>query len=581
MYVSVHRKATGRACRKYHVHFRSRVSAGAYHTSSPDVPAPIANCPSFHVERTGSVSMYDHLRRTTATRRTCTALGSMPSLRAMVPDLGPLGTSVPTARNAKQGKYSRAVYSRRNIGVLVPGIDRKSNSKLYLPSLQPLELNLLPPTTSHASLSMLPPVCIVAEEEDQIPSGLTAQMSHIERRYDAEVMRLRARERVDRRSHPGEPRVRAPPRDGRVDIGADSLEEDIGGGPPPIRTLDVTPLPVSFRRAGDLEDRVPLDFIRFVAALGRGGNGRAVRHLAFGMVDFRGTPEEDAARLFGDVLPNHATLEAITFDRCGFSKRQVELFASSLPEASAGLVELHFLGGAVGWEGVHGGLDADSCKLICRAASSSRNLRDLDIRVKEVLADTLDNVAASSSPLLDLTVRVDDLISHECVARLARQLRTNTTMTRLVFQPRRRYLPAEPRDPDLFRPIEEVLETYNVTLESVVVLESDADRPTAAQARMDDLLRRNRHVEHALTMWQQRPGSGNPGERSLSLLAPQLLALAGRLPTLLYHRLLRRGDASELCQLVVHRRAAGAKKRGRETAARLDVKDEPTQEKVP
>jgi hypothetical protein len=61
-----------------------------------------------------------------------------------------------------------------------------------------------------------------------------------------------------------------------------------------------------------------------------------------------------------------------------------------------------------------------------------------------------------------------------------------------------------------------------------------------------------------------------------------LLALAGRLPTLLYHRLLRRGDASELCQLVVHRRAAGAKKRGRTTRSCVGVEDdEPNQEKEP
>lgn len=103
---------------------------------------------------------------------------------------------------------------------------------------------------------------IVAKEERGTGSRPDQQhkMSHIERRYDAEVMRHRARGGADRRRRRRRPPLR---QRGRVDMNADnfreaadSLEDSDG---PPIRTLELLPLPDSFRRVGDLEDRVPQD----------------------------------------------------------------------------------------------------------------------------------------------------------------------------------------------------------------------------------------------------------------------------------------------------------------------------------
>lgn len=102
----------------------------------------------------------------------------------------------------------------------------------------------------------------------------------------------------------------------------------------------------------------------------------------------------------------------------------------------------------------------------------------------------------------------------------------------------------------LFRPIEELLETYNVTLETVrVSLAGSGVTPAsslASQPRVDELTRRNRHIQRALSMLE-RPGSGVEGSIHLW---PAAAAMVSSLPTLL-HRFLRRGEANDLCRLVV------------------------------
>ena len=105
--------------------------------------------------------------------------------------------------------------------------------------------------------------------------------------------------------------------------------------------------------------------------------------------------------------------------------------------------------------------EADECRLICQAAIGNTNLRVLDLRAKDALADTLDDAVAHSS-LQRLKVRADEW-SEECVASVARQLRTNTTLEHLHVMKG-----GWGGNPALaFLRIVEVLETYNVTLRKV------------------------------------------------------------------------------------------------------------------
>jgi hypothetical protein len=379
---------------------------------------------------------------------------------------------------------------------------------------------------------------------------------------------------------------------------ADILEDAAAGGPPVTGTLSLrlrsTRGPAVRGRDGDDGGGDPRDFARFVAALARGGGGGSVRNLVFRGVDWQSTSVEETGRLLGEVLPHHPALESVTFFQCGFSLPLLERFASSVPAAGAAatttttrLASVHFEGRQLDREqaGIIAdmvrrnaclstlviagglGLDAGSCQLLCQSLPGNTTLRVLDVLVHEVFANTLDSVAtaasSSSSWLRDLTVRVYNPISDECVESLARQLRTNTTMTRL----RLLHANADPltdRPDHLFRPIEDVLDTYNFALAAVTVA-PPIDGPPSAQCRIDGLVRRNQRIKRALWMWQ-RPSSSRAA--SPAGLWPQLLAPAGILPTLLY-RLVRHGDANELCQLLVSRRhrTTCAKKRGRTASA--------------
>jgi hypothetical protein len=114
--------------------------------------------------------------------------------------------------------------------------------------------------------------------------------------------------------------------------------------------------------------------------------------------------------------------------------------------------------------GVDAPMDADSCKTICRAASKCKNLRVLKIRANELHNDMMDDVAVSSSPLNE--VWVGGFFSEESVASLARQLRSITTMTSLVLFHRTRDPPSS-EEAERFRPIANVLDIFNFTLERV------------------------------------------------------------------------------------------------------------------
>jgi hypothetical protein len=138
-------------------------------------------------------------------------------------------------------------------------------------------------------------------------------------------------------------------------------------------------------------------------------------------------------------------------------------------------------------------------------------------------------------------------MTAESLAGLARELRTNTTLTHLEVTDAEEDPPLANR-PNPFRPIEEVLEADNFTLQEADWFQgSDASREAIGR-----LLRRNRWIKSALDALR-RPivPRGTPGrqhlqqqQRQIQLqvrLAPRVLAALGRFPTVLY-RFLRRGE---------------------------------------
>jgi hypothetical protein len=402
--------------------------------------------------------------------------------------------------------------------------------------------------------------------------------------------------RPRRRVQQGEPATLAHATAAAAAAGAAAVAEG-GGGADPVHIAVI-----SFMDAAqDLEDgegvpignlivtvhgheeqqQVSAGFRRFVAALlGREEGGRAVRKLELVSVDWEGLPEEPVAELFGVVLPSRPTLVSISFYFCPVPPRFLEVFTASAP------TELRFVGGTVdrecaraiadillrkvplsrlevnpiGFDSSDAALDAESCKIICREAAKSPDLRALKIRVKEGHDDALDDVAASSSSLAELTVL--GLLSDASVAGLAKQLRTNTTMTKLVLLSRT----ADPASdyPERFWPIASVLDTYNVTLENVELAYSVAG--SAVVATINDLLRRNRGIRTALEHIQLSRGYN----LAPAGLWPAALGRVRHFPTLLY-RLVRKGSVdSPSDRLVGHFGGAGSatdrRRRGRSAA---------------
>jgi hypothetical protein len=173
------------------------------------------------------------------------------------------------------------------------------------------------------------------------------------------------------------------------------------------------------------------------------------------------------------------------------------------------------------------------------------SLRWLRIEVADRLADTLDQVAVSSS-LKHLAVEFGNPVSDETVVRIITQLRTNTTLTSLsLTQPT--FRPWMDR-PELFRPIASVLDTYNFTLKTVELAPSLAG--SAVVLRINDLLRRNRRIRRALQrLLQPRGCRASPPPT----LLPEALGTVSSFPTLLY-RFLRKGDLTKLSDLLLFRR---------------------------
>jgi hypothetical protein len=308
------------------------------------------------------------------------------------------------------------------------------------------------------------------------------------------------------------------------------------------------------------EENGPRAFRRFVALLGQS----TVRKVNFYWVDFRAAPEEDAGRLFGGVLPTHPALATIELT-CDVPARHLSLFAAALASARAAgargapLALLHVGGTGFDRERAQAiatilrsngplvrlcvspkaGVESDHCKLLFRSLASNTTLRRLDIRVKEVLDDTLDYDASSAS-LQELCVSSENPFPHGAVASLAAQLRTNTALTVLSMNEATAPDPSGERS-EVLRPIASALETYNFTLQHVHLSSPLAESAVAGSIR--ELLRRNRRIRYMVGALQSL------GDYHRVLPPPLWLAalgMASRFPTLLY-RFFRRGDVNDLC----------------------------------
>jgi hypothetical protein len=302
------------------------------------------------------------------------------------------------------------------------------------------------------------------------------------------------------------------------------LEQSEG---PPIKFLCVYMPSEEERNDEEIRnDAEAREFRRLVTALGRGEGRRTVREIEFCDVDWHALPEEDVERLLVEALPAHSTLKRICFSGTDIPARYVRLLTSSLPtENVTPLEHLQFLGQNVDHESAQaiadmirrnvaledldveprqgevdpdglssGGLDANDCKLICQAVSCNTKLRSLYVKTKEVFSDTMDG-AASSSSLRHLLVASGSAYPDGSVASVAQQLRVNTTMEGLyLFQ--KETVGAATDRPERFRPIQEVLETFNFTLRVLNVgMESLRWHEQESVAK---LLRRNGQIQRAL-----------------------------------------------------------------------------------
>jgi hypothetical protein len=373
---------------------------------------------------------------------------------------------------------------------------------------------------------------------------------------------------------------------------ADYLEESDGG---PIERLCVLPplledleeeLGEEFEEAIRQENDAA-SFRRFVAALGRRQErgGRAVRQIHFDNVDWDVLREEDLARFFGEVLPAHPTIETIGLAGYEIPQSYVRLLLASIGTGSSATpLRTLLLQCAIGRDTIPAvadmirrnaplselrvdpltgpELDADDCRRICQSALRNTHIRVLHLRAKDVSADTLDDVVAHST-LTKLVVSADEW-SDECVTRVTKQLRANTTLERLYVIKRKDEDPSP-----FFRPLAHVLETYNVTLRKVGLrwfIPQKAEHVMEERV-LTGLRRRNRLIRQAIDQLEPRSYHVVP-----ATLLPRMLGMASPLPTVLY-RFLRKGDLNTLCDLLRPRGSARGPKRVREQskAAAVDV----------
>jgi hypothetical protein len=333
---------------------------------------------------------------------------------------------------------------------------------------------------------------------------------------------------------------------------------------PPIESMVVSMLTEDVGEEwGIWQQSVTRAFRRFVTALGRGEEGRAVREMNLYGVDWQVLPEPDVERLFAEVLPAHPTIKML---HSAVPAKYVKLLTSALPtENVTPLESLTFHGPTFNHESAQaladmirrnaavediileplpednhsGGLDASDLKLICQALPRNTKLRTFIAKTKEVLPDTLDGIASSSS-LRHIMVYSGSTFPDECLASIARQLKTNTTLEQLYL--RRMENDSKFYRPGRFLPLEEVLETHNFTLRTIGV-EGSIPR-WDEQDFVEEILRRNVRIQQALGQLGPQGYHVTP-----TVLVPNVFGMVSGIPTLLY-RFLRSGNVNALCDLL-------------------------------
>jgi hypothetical protein len=306
------------------------------------------------------------------------------------------------------------------------------------------------------------------------------------------------------------------------------------------------------------EDDDAASFSRFVDALarppGERGGGRAVLTISFALVPWNRVRTADVERLCRDVLPLHPTLQEMCVS---MYPPFVGLLASSIHAGSGSPLRKLVIRSPLDRDGVRAVADmirrnvplaelhlgeweklrADQCKRILQAVASGNNtnLRVLKVGVAETFADSLDHAVASPR-LRKLSVDASKL-SHESLARMTKQLRTNTTMKSLHVSCSTMGLPT-------FRLIKEALETYNYTLRDVTwCFRTERSDEVRTLAR---LLHRNRRIRRAVGRLGPRRYHVPEARR----LLPLALGILSGIPALVY-RLLRQGNVGDLCDILL------------------------------
>jgi hypothetical protein len=326
-------------------------------------------------------------------------------------------------------------------------------------------------------------------------------------------------------------------------------------------------------------------FSRWVTLLAT--NHRKIRVLDFDGAHFDRNPllqDEDLARLFGEVLVSHPTIEAIRFRQGSISTAHLRLFTSAVPATFATPLSELLLRNVriVDRERVElvadmvrrnvqlrtlclygSRLVENKSQIIFDALSQNSNLQTLQLQVIEIGTGTLDRAVAST------TLRSIRIQCHTCADEgweaLARGLRSNSTLERVHVEGKHGFggIPAC---------LEELVSTHNSTLRSLDVHlrgffpthipQTHYVRRQAIQGH----LRRNGRIRHALEELR-----GRYHAQATASLWPLVLEMVSPLPTLLF-RFLRRGDLNALSELAqqgsrVHNSEPttprGSRKRGR------------------
>jgi hypothetical protein len=281
-------------------------------------------------------------------------------------------------------------------------------------------------------------------------------------------------------------------------------------------------------------------------------------------------------RLFGDVLPNHPSVNVIHLE--GFGSRWVRLFAESFPsDRHQPLEYLGLCGAACEQDHVarmirrnvfiralyigtltpdHGIANSEGLKLICDSTSHNEHLQGLGLgpalfshRFRygpRCSADLLDQALGSGSRLVEIDTNLP--VTPEMFSSIVQRLKKNQVLERLVVKPECFVALTG----GSFAELENLLLHHNYTLLEVTINRRrwgadslprrTVERVNKLQRRVDELLRRNATARAASGLVMSRQFcAGRPS------VVPLALERISRFPHLL-NRFLRDGDLGELAK---------------------------------